>query len=160
VRVKPLLLLDVDGVLNPYPETPVGYDEHDFFPEDDEPVRLARVHGEWLRELATCFEIVWATGWGEDANRLLCPHFGLDAFPLLPLPPIPFDAAVKARAVRDFVGERPAAWGDDLITDDELEWAAARRAPTLLVQVDHRKGLTRAQVERMLAWAAELGRPD
>jgi hypothetical protein len=158
VRVKPLLLLDVDGVLNPYPETPAGYDEHDFFPEDDEPVRLAPVHGEWLRELVTSFEIVWATGWGEDANRFLCPHFGLETFPLLPLPPIPFDAAVKARAVRDFVGERPAAWIDDLITADDLAWAAARRAATLLVQVDHREGLTRAQVDRVLSWAAGLGR--
>lgn len=69
--MKPLLLVDVDGVLNPFPECPEGYAEYDFFPEDDEPVRLARVHGEWLRELARAFEVVWASGWGAEANRLL-----------------------------------------------------------------------------------------
>lgn len=54
---KPLLL-DVDGVLNPFPATPEGYREYDLFPEDDEPVRLNPRHGEWLRGLASAFEIV------------------------------------------------------------------------------------------------------
>jgi len=45
--LKPLLLLDVDGVLNPFPDTPDGYSEYDFFPEDDEPVRLCAER--WLR---------------------------------------------------------------------------------------------------------------
>jgi hypothetical protein len=47
--LKPLLLLDVDGVLNPFPDTPDGYSEYDFFPEDDEPVRLCAEHARWLR---------------------------------------------------------------------------------------------------------------
>jgi hypothetical protein len=36
----PLLLLDVDGVLNPFaaPACPPGYTEHEFFPGED-PVR-------------------------------------------------------------------------------------------------------------------------
>ena len=70
----PLLLLDVDGVLNPFaaPACPPGYTEHEFFPGED-PVRLCAAHGPWLRELATRFHIVWATAWGADANRLLSP---------------------------------------------------------------------------------------
>ena len=45
----PPLLLDVDGVLNPFaaPACPPGYTEHDFFP-DEEPVRLRPAHGPWL----------------------------------------------------------------------------------------------------------------
>jgi len=34
--------MDVDGVLNPYPDCPEGFSEYVFFPEDDEPVG-------WLR---------------------------------------------------------------------------------------------------------------
>ena len=70
----PLLLLDVDGVLNPFAAAacPPGYTEHEFFPGED-PVRLCPAHGPWLRELAARFRIVWATAWGADANRLLTP---------------------------------------------------------------------------------------
>jgi len=65
----PLLLLDVDGVLNPFaaPACPPGYSEHDFFP-GEEPVRVCAGHGSWLRELAARFQIVWATAWGTDAS--------------------------------------------------------------------------------------------
>ena len=38
----PLLLMDVDGVLNPYPDCPDGFIEYVLFPDDDEPVRLAK----------------------------------------------------------------------------------------------------------------------
>src|ERR1700689_4784255 len=74
----PLLLLDVDGVLNPFaaPACPPGYTEHEFFP-GEEPVRLCSAHGPWLQELATRFQIVWATAWGADANRLLAPPWSI-----------------------------------------------------------------------------------
>ena len=36
---SPLLLIDVDGVLNPYQDCPAGYSEFAIFPEDEEPVR-------------------------------------------------------------------------------------------------------------------------
>src|SRR5215468_9631031 len=57
----PLLLLDVDGVLNPFaaPACPPGYTEHDFFPGEEQ-VRLCLAHGSWLQELGTRFQIVWA----------------------------------------------------------------------------------------------------
>jgi hypothetical protein len=156
VPERPLLLLDVDGVLNPYPETPAGYAEHDFFPEDDEPVRLAGVHGGWLHELADSFDVVWATGWGDEAIRLLGPHFGLATFPLLPLPPVPFDAIAKWREAEGYVNDRAVAWVDDLLPAEAHSWAKARREPTLLLRVDHRTGLTRDHVDRLLAWAAEV----
>ncbi len=78
----PLLLLDVDGVLNPFaaPACPPGYTEHEFFPGED-PVRLCAAHGPWPRELATRFQIVWATAWGDGANRLLAPLLQLPSLP-------------------------------------------------------------------------------
>ncbi|MBA2460612.1 MAG: hypothetical protein H0V45_02395 [Actinobacteria bacterium] len=154
---RPILLLDVDGVLNPFPECPEGFDEHDFFPGDDEPVRLARTHGAWLAELGEVFDIAWATGWGVDANRLLCPFFDLPEYALVDLPPIPFEAREKVPAISAFVGsDRPAAWMDDMITPEAVRWAEERSAPTLLVQVGSATGLTRAQVDQALSWADGL----
>jgi hypothetical protein len=80
----PLLLLDVDGVLNPFaaPACPPGYAEHEFFPGED-PVRLCAAHGPWLRELATRFQIAWATAWGTNANRLLAPLLQIPDLPVI-----------------------------------------------------------------------------
>jgi hypothetical protein len=54
----PLLLLDVDGVLNPFaaPACPPGFQEYAFFP-GEEPVRMCAAHGAWLQELATRFRL-------------------------------------------------------------------------------------------------------
>ncbi len=87
---RPVLLLDVDGVLNPFPSTPDGYLEYSFFEGDNEPVRLNPEHARWLQQLATRFEVAWASSWGQAANELICPLFGLPAFPVVPLPSAPF----------------------------------------------------------------------
>lgn len=148
--------MDVDGVLNPYPDCPEGYSEYEFFPENDEPVRLAAVHGEWLRELARHFTMAWATGWGEDANRHLCRHFGLPELPVIVFPPLLFEPSAKVPAIDAFVGERPVAWVDDIVTPEAQEWAEERVSPTLLVEVDHAVGLTRDAVDVLLAWGLTL----
>lgn len=148
----PFLFMDVDGVLNPFPDCPPGFVEYDFFPEDDEPVRLAAHHGSWLRELATVFDLVWASGWGQDANRLLSPFFGLPELPAIALPPIPFEPHEKVPAVASFAGDRPAAWVDDNVTPEAREWADMRLVPTLLLEIDSATGLTRAAVDKLLRW--------
>jgi hypothetical protein len=149
---RPLLLLDVDGVLNPYPETPPGYAEYRFFPQDDEPVRLCTDHGGWLLELAAVYEIAWASGWGEAANELVCPVLGLPRFTVVTLPPRPFDPTLKLPAVTAFAGDRAAAWVDDIVTEEMCAWAASRPAPTLLIEIPSASGLTRDVVDRLLAW--------
>ena len=143
-------------MLNPFPETPAGYEEYDLFPEDDEPVRLARGHGTWLHELREVFELSWATGWGENANRVLCPFFDLPELPTVALPHAPFEPRHKVPAIAAVVGERPAAWVDDMLTPEARDWAAARTAPTLLVDVDSATGLARTDVDRLLGWATTL----
>ena len=159
--------MDVDGVLNPFPGCPSGFREYDFFAEDDEPVRLAEIHREWLHELAESFTIVWATGWGQDANRLLCPHFDLPALPVVAFPPVPFHPAAKVQsiaaftaakvpAIADLAREQAVAWVDDVVTPEARRWAQARSHPTLLVEVDHRIGLTRDAVDSLLAWRLSL----
>ncbi len=57
--MRPLLLLDVDGVLNPYgySRRPAGYTEHELFAEDDEPVLVNPEHGIWISELVRVYDV-------------------------------------------------------------------------------------------------------
>jgi hypothetical protein len=150
----PLLLLDVDGVLNPFaaPACPPGYSEHDFFP-GEEPVRLCPAHGPWLQELATRFQIVWATAWGDEANRLLAPRLQIPDLPVVAFPPVPFHPGDKLPAITRFSGDRPLAWIDDALPAEAHTWAARRGTPTLLVSIDPAEGLTRPVVDHVLQWA-------
>ena len=127
---RPLLLLDVDGVLNPYgDECPPGFTEHVLFPEEIEPVRVCAGHGAWIAELAGVYEVVWATAWGEEANRLLAPLLGVARLPVVPFPRTPFTADLKVPAIDALAGDRPAAWIDDLLGPAAYDWGARRAAP-------------------------------
>jgi hypothetical protein len=142
-----MLFVDVDGVLNPwghesYPDT---FRQHHLFPEEDEPVRLASVHGNWLRELATLFVLVWASAWGADAHRLLAPILLLDEYPHVPMPMTPFPPEAKVTGIAAFAGERAAAWLDDVMVPEAYAWAEGREAPTLLIEVDHTTGIAFAR---------------
>jgi hypothetical protein len=57
------------------------------------PVRLCAAHGDWLHELAARFQIVWATGWGVEANRVLAPR-------RLLLPELPVISFRRSRLIR------------------------------------------------------------
>ena len=154
-----LLLLDVDGVLNPYgAECPAGFTEHVLFPDEIDPVRVCLDHGAWIAELAGAYEVVWATGWGEEANRLLGPLLGIPRLPVLPFPQVPFSADLKVPAIDALAGDRPAAWIDDMLGPVAYDWADHRPAPTLLLPADPAIGLTRELVDHALAWAGDPGR--
>ncbi len=117
---RPLLLVDIDGVLAPwgFERGPDGFCEYELFPEDDEPIRLASVHGEWPRELHAFFDLVWASAWGFQAHALLGPILGMEEFPYVPMPEIPFPPADKVPAIAAYVGKRAAAWLDDAMVPE------------------------------------------
>jgi hypothetical protein len=158
---RPLLLVDVDGVLNPWLATgcPEGFREHSFFPGDR--VLLSEGHGMLLRSLADSFELVWATAWEHKANRLICPIIDLPVLPVIEFPLGGRDRFFrKLPAVIDAVGDRPLAWIDDEHRPDHFVWAHQRGVPTLIVDIDPSEGFT-AQVAAQLAeWAAGLAKGD
>ena len=151
--VKPLLFVDVDGVLSlfgfaeiPGPLSWIDGVAH-YIPPESGP-RLAR--------LAERYELVWATGWEEKANEYL-PH--LLQLPFKDLPTLSFDGAAvfgtahwKLGPIAAYAGERPLAWIDDSLDEECEEWARNRRAPTLLVQTESPVGITDEHVDLLLGW--------
>ncbi|MFJ3791166.1 HAD domain-containing protein [Kitasatospora sp. NPDC090091] len=157
---KPLLFLDVDGVLNPVCPDPDGdFDTHTLLGYT---VLLSARHGEWLRELAASYELVWATTWEEEANTHIAPAIGLPALPVVrftgyvPQPGDPrlrlmelFSARKWAPLLR-YAGGRPFAWVDDVIPPRLVRGSLFRR-DRLLLPIDPGQGLERRHVDRLLA---------
>ncbi len=154
---RPILLVDVDGVLNPWEahSCPDGFAEYEFVP--GERVILSPAHGKLLTSLAACYELVWATAWQHNANRFICPVLALPALPVIEFPRDGRDLLFrKLPSVQQAVGERPCAWIDDVHLPDHYEWAATRAVPTLIIDIDPAEGLTSAVAERLAQWAAML----
>jgi len=163
-REKPLLLVDVDGVISLF-----GFPQHArpagrFEMVDGIAHFLSASAGEHLRLLADAYEPAWCTGWEEKANDYLPRALGLDG----PWPHLSFDRAAgpgrsvrghwKLDAIDAYAGARPLAWIDDAHGEACEAWAAAREragSPTLLVTTEPAVGMTEREVERLLAWAAE-----
>ncbi len=157
---RPLLLVDVDGVISLF-----GFDSAEpppgrFVLVDGIPHLISATAGDHLRALSDAFELAWCTGWEEKADEHLrhllrlpdsCPHLAFDgAEPGR-------HAHWKLGAVDRYAGlSRPVAWIDDAHDDSTDAWAAARRGPTLLVRTDPAVGITDAHVDELLGWARRV----
>ena len=151
----PLLLLDVDGILQPTGSSvPPGFQR---FTDATSDVILSLQHGEWLQHLASRFEIVWVTTWGSSANALIVERLGLQELRHIELGAMQRGGTRKLGPVRDFVADRPLAWVDDELNEDALEWAEARSAPTLLLRTSANVGLTLSEVTAPGTFADEWG---
>lgn len=141
---RPLLLLDVDGPLNPFGARwwrPRGYVTRRVHPANwssrQKPgsrrlrrglrIRLSPAHGERL--LALPYELAWATTWMHEANEMIGPVIGLPR----DLPVIEFDNLFaadadglywKTRRVLEWAAGRPFVWVDDMITDVDVRHVA------------------------------------
>jgi hypothetical protein len=65
----------------------------------------------------------------------------------------------KVPAIDVYVADRAVAWIDDMLVEEAVSWAAARTAPTLLVETDPAIGMTRDHVDQLLEWALLLPAP-
>jgi hypothetical protein len=154
---KPLLLVDIDGVISLFGFDPVRPPAGQFVAVEGILHFVSATAGEHLRRLSEQFELAWCSGWEEKANDHLPLALGLPGH----LPHLTFDcrpgttAHWKLAAVDAFAGAaRAMAWIDDGHDAQTEAWAAERAAPTVLVRTEPAVGLTGEQVESLLAWAA------
>jgi len=161
---KPLLMVDIDGVLSLFGGAP-GRDadgralDGAFHSIDGIPHFLSATAAAHLLGLQALYEIVWASGWEEKADEHLPRLLGMPRG----LPHLRFERGVgranahwKLAAIEAHSGARPLAWIDDALNDACHDWAAARSAPTLLVQTEPERGLTAREALLLSDWARAL----
>jgi len=158
---KPILFVDVDGVLSLFGFEPKAGELPGHFHWIDGVAHcIPEAVGPRLARLGQRFELVWATGWEDKANEYLPFILKL---PDRELPCLHFDGRAvfgsahwKLDALEDHAGDRPAAWIDDNLDEECHQWAATRGAPTLLVETSSSVGMTDQDVEVLLAWADDV----
>jgi hypothetical protein len=164
-QLAPLILVDVDGVLNPDKPGAGGYRRQWVFPMGvAHRLLLDPGHGRMLSELAEAAgaELVWASYWRQRANTWIAPRIGL---PSLRFVPIPSRRRSRARSslgqwkafhVAAWIGQAPFVWFDD---DPNVPGCLARQPGLgryLTVTVDPAIGLTRHHIEQAWRWLDDL----
>lgn len=161
---SPVVLLDVDGVLNPVVRPHRGYRRHRATPDGiTYRLWLNAAHGRLLLDLAeaTGAELIWATYWRDAANDWIAPRVGLPRLPFVPIPRQPLDSDLtvggwKARHVARWAAGRPFVWFEDEPDVTECLAAEADLGPHFVVQIDPYKGLVEGHLDRARAWLAEM----
>lgn len=135
--MRPVVALDVDGVLLPF----------------GKPVEINPTHGFWLNKLLKYCDVAWATSWGNQANVELAPLLGI---PELPVVPSKWDVPQWGAPV-------PLVWVDDMFSELPhpaiAEMAAGREIQ--FVGPDPHVGLTGYHLQTVAwwtwSWAREAG---
>ncbi len=129
---RPLLLVDVDGVISLFGFDPARPPDGNFLIVDGVAHFLSAEAAAHLLELCEWFEPAWCTGWEEKANEYLPHALGLPG----PWPYLEFAGPAaagsghwKLEAVEAYAGRRPLAWVDDGHDERTRAWAQARGAP-------------------------------
>jgi len=164
---KPILYVDVDGVISLWGFDPNSRPDGAFAQVDGIPHFLSAEAGAHLHALRDTFELVWCTGWEERADEHL-PH-ALGRPSLKGLGHLVLDRPARAgtsvaghwklAAVDAHAGGRPVAWIDDALDAACEAWAAARAAPTLLVHTEPPRGLVAEHADLLRTWVRSLESP-
>lgn len=161
-----LILIDVDGVLNPWQRQGPHWQAHQAVSFNGTwNVILNPDHGPMLLTLAaeTGAELVWATTWEHDANREIGPRIGLPELPVIEVNAHPGEPGVhpKTPPVAEYVKGRPFVWFDDDLRRADRDYLKAHEqvADFLIVDVCPRVGLTPKHLEMAAAWLADRSTP-
>jgi Swiss Army Knife RNA repair-like protein len=163
-RPKPLLLVDVDGVISLFGFGPDERPAGAFLTVDGILHYLSAAAGDHLRQLSAPYELVWCSGWEERANEYLPQALGLPG----PLHHLTFAGAPgrddrhwKIDAIEAYAGpDRPLAWIDDDHNEGCEEWARERPGPTLLLTTEPPTGITDRHIAELEQWARALATSD
>lgn len=150
--MKPLILLDIDGVLNPTARLASnGGQPH---------LVLSAERVGLVRRLARCGRIAWVSTWPADQTAGLEAQLQLEQMPLrVPLPAKALNesgaATPKLRPVSrwlarmEILGDADwdsVVWIDDVLGPDAREWASQHGSPVLLEKPVPERGLMEVHV--------------
>lgn len=174
---RPLILLDVDGVINVMASAATRRHKtfHDGWRDVKVPVlgQPFRIFcnpalGPLLRELAasTGADLAWATMWEEHANLSVSPLLGLPrdlpwvqvSHPRYKFAETGIKYGLKAEAVVSWTKGRPFVWFED---EADERWQAAGitgelHQMCLLPEIDDREGLTGKHIAQARDWLKML----
>ncbi|HEY9355509.1 MAG TPA: HAD domain-containing protein [Arthrobacter sp.] len=150
--LKPIILLDIDGVLNPVARPDSG--------EMSLPgLWLPEAKVSLVRRLAECGRIAWVSTWPADQTASLESQLDLDVAPLRVTLTVRAgdsdEPTPKLRSVRrwltkmELVGEADwdaVVWIDDVLGPDAREWASRHTQPVLLERPGPAQGMSEVHV--------------
>lgn len=150
--LKPIILLDIDGVLNPVARPGGG--------EMSLPgLWLPEAKVSLVRRLAECGRIAWVSTWPADQTASLESQLDLDVAPLRVTLTVRAgdsdEPTPKLRSVRrwltkmELVGEADwdaVVWIDDVLGPDAREWASRHTQPVLLERPGPAQGMSEVHV--------------
>jgi hypothetical protein len=158
MSAKPILAVDVDGVLNACgrgSNPPRGWEDTRVLGFR---IRYNRTHGRRLLDIAeaTGAELVWCTTWEALAVEHIAPLVGLPEMPWVPTgrDDLTTIGCLKATALAAWAGDRPFCWLDD--EPDATAELKSHPVPHLVVRVDSRSGLQDHHFRRAAEWLAAL----
>lgn len=178
---RAVLILDIDGNLNPYyarhtlkdnPERLPGFENHSI----SDPRRGAAAVYLQTAELRRRFrelrsagvELLWGSAWNEGANlifRMLFPEGDFEDAPTVVFEDeIDFSFSVqtwKLATVRRYIEEHyedsvPLIWTDDEVFEDAERWVYERPAPGLVIRPERHTGLQLQDWDTIATFVATL----
>jgi hypothetical protein len=154
--MRPLLLLDFDGVLNALrPDDPIETNDWQDWTTntvDGFSITTSRTMAAATAKIA---ETHWLTTWNENdsANILLSPLLSIGPFPVAAAPPANYDPLWKPRAVAGQLSTgRPVVWFDDEAEDLWAHWGKEKPNNLFLLAPNESRGLTRLELEAAADW--------
>jgi len=169
-EVKPLWLLDVDGVLNPAHRPGPAWERHQIANRVGQfDLWLNATQGPALVAAADRVgaELVWATMWEDEASTLLAPLLGLPDMPFIDMtdawgyadaPMVHGKTPCVAQWVAEHAPDRPFVWFDDELTKHDRLWL--KDMPGVgafrLIQVGWRHGLSDKHIAQAEQWTQDL----
>jgi hypothetical protein len=162
--MKPLLLIDVDGVLNPFgfwEPLPNEFVKYSIKVNDGRTfsVHLNAEHGKRLLDLSDRFELTWCTTWVHEANEKIGPKIGLPELPVVEWNNVQPQWAIgdlcwKTLDVIDYTVERPFVWLDGDIGEADVDYIGYKRGDNnfALAKTDAFVGLEDMHFESIERW--------
>lgn len=178
--MKPYLLMDIDGPLNPFGARWFQHNQHAehgfgvFITAPDSAGNRSKVAystalGARLMALADRFDLIWASGWCDEANTVYGPKIGLSELPFIDFEgeyrtfaEISGRFCWKTFAVAQWMkdnGPRPFVWFDDDVAQrDAKELRDLLGVPVMVLRVSAATGLHDQHFEAMADFAERTGR--